>query len=229
MAEVEAERLRGKISQLEKQLADLRSRPTSPDPTTLDASSGIAARGVVPDDVGAIETAGAVEESDLEEPPSTPTPRLGAPVHEQVAGQEAASGSAGNGGSSASAGGTDQALYDRGYAFFHQKRYAEAEQAFRQVLEKHPQSDLADNAQFWIGECRYARGDLSSALTAYAATVENYPDGNKVPDALFKAGKCLETLNRPAEAIEAYAEILERFPGTVVADLASERLAALRH
>ena len=121
-----------------------------------------------------------------------------------------------------------QALYDQGYALFHQKRYADAETRFRRFLDLYPRHPLADNAQFWIGESRYARGDFASALAAFSATVEQYPDGNKVADAMLQAGKCLESMGQDAEAIATYEAIAERFPDTVVASTAAARLAALR-
>ena len=58
-------------------------------------------------------------------------------------------------------------------------------------MQAYPRTDLSDNAQFWIGESRYARGDISGALSAFRETLQLYPGGNKVPDALVKEGDCL--------------------------------------
>lgn len=121
-----------------------------------------------------------------------------------------------------------QAEYDRGYTLFHQKQYQEAEAAFDAFLRTNPNTDLSDNAQFWIGECRYARGEWRKALEAFTATVARYPQGNKVPDAMLKAGKCLEELGEPAQARDTYREIGKRFPATAAAVIARERLDALR-
>ncbi len=118
-------------------------------------------------------------------------------------------------------------LYDEGYTLFHQQRYDEAEERFRRYLELYPDTDLADNAQFWIGECRYARDDFAAALEAFTSTVELYPQGNKVADALLKAGKCLEVLGQSAAARQTYHEITDRFPSSSAAAVARERLEAL--
>ncbi len=118
-------------------------------------------------------------------------------------------------------------LYDESYTLFHERRYAAAAASFGRFLELHPRTNLSDNAQFWIGECRYAQGDYDGALTAFMATVERYPAGNKVPDALVKAGKCLEGLGDKDGAVETYREIVRRFEGTVAAAVAGERLAEL--
>lgn len=121
-----------------------------------------------------------------------------------------------------------QALYDRGYALFHRQEYAEAETVFRRFLDAHPTSELADNALFWVGECRYARGDLVTALEAFGQVVDRYPTGNKVPDAMLKAGATLDQLGRTADAVETYREILRLFPRSAASLTAQERLDALR-
>lgn len=126
------------------------------------------------------------------------------------------------------AGGEDpQVLYDRGYTLFHQKSYDLAEASFRTFLTRHPDSDLADNASFWIGESYFARGDYAAALTEFADTVDRFPQGNKVSDALFKAGRCLEEMGRLDEAADTYREVQQRFPSSVAAVGAKERLDAL--
>ncbi len=120
-----------------------------------------------------------------------------------------------------------QALYDRGYTLYHQKHYVDAEASFQRFLQAEPHSELADNAQYWIGECRYSRGDMRGALAAFRETVERYPTGNKTPDALLKAGMSLESLGDKEGARNTYQEVLKRFPGTAVSAVAEERLAKL--
>src|SRR5260370_41255225 len=80
-----------------------------------------------------------------------------------------------------------QALYDRGYTLYHQKHYVDAEASFQRFLQAEPHSELADNAQYWIGECRDSRGDMGGALAAFPETAEAYPTRNKTPDALLNA------------------------------------------
>lgn len=118
-------------------------------------------------------------------------------------------------------------LYDEGYAQFHQGHYLDAESTFQRFLRDHAGTDLADNAQYWIGEARYARGDYRGALAAFTETIERYPTGNKVPDSLLKAGRCLEELGDVEGARARYREVSRRFPGTAAAVVAEERRAAL--
>ncbi|MEM6797530.1 MAG: tol-pal system protein YbgF, partial [Acidobacteriota bacterium] len=208
MAEVEAERLSSEIEQLKRQLTFARERATL-------APAAQPSRPVT-DGVETIDLSGQIEEVELEDPPA-PAPQ---PIDGEALPAAAAAASAPR-----PADGDTQSIYDRAYGLFHDKRYAEAESEFAAFLERSPQSHLADNAQFWIGECRFARGDFSSALQAFGATVDRYPHGNKVADALLKAGKSLVALGQKQQAISTYEELVTRFPDSAAA-LAGERLLA---
>ena len=61
-----------------------------------------------------------------------------------------------------------QALYDRGYTLYHQGHFVDAETSFQRFLQGNPDSELADNAQYWLGESYYARRDYQNAMTAFA-------------------------------------------------------------
>jgi tol-pal system protein YbgF len=117
-----------------------------------------------------------------------------------------------------------QALYDRGYTLYHQGRYLDAEASFQRFLQAYAETDLADNAQYWIGESREARGDFAGALAAYREVVARHPRGNKVPDALLKAGQSLERLGDSESARDSYRQVLESFPNSAAALAAEERL-----
>lgn len=118
-----------------------------------------------------------------------------------------------------------QALYDRGYTLYHQGQYVDSETAFRRFLQRFSSTVLGDNAQFWIAEARYARGDIEGAIAAYRETVSRFPGGNKVPDAGLKIGDCLRDLGDTEGARRAYRKVIDEHPGSVAAAVASERLA----
>lgn len=216
--ELELRRLRQKVAELEERLdgAPVRSgsRSTAAEPARPPAPAPVA-EAEPPRDLLASD----VESEEIDLPPVAPPPA--APTSPPT-GADAARPAPLVPASAAA-----QALYDQAYTLFHEKRYESAEAEFERFLELHPGSDLADNAQFWIGECRYARGDYDAALAAFTATVARYPEGNKVADALLKAGKTLEALGDRERARETYEEVRRRYPGSAAAALADERLAAL--
>lgn len=121
-----------------------------------------------------------------------------------------------------------QQLYDRGYSLYHQGQFVDAETELRSFLASYADTDLADNAQYWIGESRYARKDFPGALAAFRETVERFPGGNKVPDALVKAGQCFEAQGDLDSALETYREVVRRYPESAAAARAAERARALR-
>jgi tol-pal system protein YbgF len=116
-----------------------------------------------------------------------------------------------------------QALYDQGYSLYHQGRYVDAEETFQRFLAVYGATDLGDNAQFWIGECRLGRNELQSALAAFRQTLREHPDGNKAPDALLAAGGVLERLNDAEGARTTYLELERRFPESTASAEAAKR------
>jgi tol-pal system protein YbgF len=122
----------------------------------------------------------------------------------------------------------NQALYDRGYTLFHQGHFVDAEASFQRFLQANPKSELADNAQYWIGECRYSRNDVKGALAAFREVVEHFPKGNKVPDAMLKEGQCLEAMGDIEGARVTYREVNRKYPGSAAAAVAEERRGKLK-
>jgi tol-pal system protein YbgF len=117
-----------------------------------------------------------------------------------------------------------QQAYDAAYALFEAGHFAESEAAFSGLLSGASTGDLADNAWFWIGESRRARGDREGALASYRKVVEDFPQGNKVPDALFEIGQCLAEGGETGQAEEVFQELVRLYPTTAAAELARKRL-----
>jgi tol-pal system protein YbgF len=117
--------------------------------------------------------------------------------------------------------------YERGLVDLRDGRPGEAEIALARFAAENPDSDLADNAWFWIGESRLARGETATAIDAYRECLERYPDGNKVPDAMLKLGHAFALSGDRAAARETWSELVRRFPATAAAEAAQGRLSTL--
>ena len=122
---------------------------------------------------------------------------------------------------------TGQELYDRAREKFLSRDYVEAELGFQRFLDDLPESELSDNALYWIGECRFARGDNRGAMAAFQTMLHEYPLGNKVPDALVKVGRTLERLGDTEGAKRRFREVSRRFPDSEAARLATESLSRM--
>jgi tol-pal system protein YbgF len=106
-------------------------------------------------------------------------------------------------------------------------RHDEAVASFRGFVKQHPQHDLADNAQYWLGECFYDRKDYSTALREFRRVAERFPQGNKAPDALLKVAFSYLALGSGRPARETLQEIVRSYPRHQAAGLAKAKLAEL--
>jgi len=225
VGEVEVARLEREVAHLKAELARVRV-PTPPPVAETDLSGSPDAPSADFDPVGLGQPE--IEESDLE-PPVVEAPAVEAePAAAPEPQPSPANPRTRPTTTLASADDGAQRLYDEGYTLFHRQKYSESEDRFQRYVDSFPETDLADNALFWIGESRYARGDFSGALDAFSKTVERFPQGNKVADALFKAGRCLESLGEVDQARSTYEEIASRYAGSAASAQARDRLDALR-
>ena len=120
--------------------------------------------------------------------------------------------------------GDDRANYQAAFDLLKEGKYPEAVSGFRQFLTTFPDSALADNAQYWLGEAYYVTKQYTDALRAFRTVLEKYPDSRKTPDALLKIGYCAYELKSWAEARSALGQVVQRFGDTTAARLAGQRL-----
>jgi tol-pal system protein YbgF len=118
--------------------------------------------------------------------------------------------------------------YQAAYSDIAAGRYNLARDAFREYLLHYPNTEVSDNAQYWIGECLYATGDFQGAIVEFKRVVENYPRGDKVPAALFKTGVSQARLKQEDEAKKSFRLLIQRYPKSPEASLAKERLGQLQ-
>ena len=97
-------------------------------------------------------------------------------------------------------------------------------QQFQDYLRYYPETDLAGNAQFYVGEVLYRQGKLREAIEAYDLMLERYPDGNKAAGAHLKKGFALLELKQRTAGVRELRELIRRFPRSQEAKLARQRL-----
>ena len=134
-------------------------------------------------------------------------------------------GTPGTTGSTPPAAGADQ-LYEQGAQDLTQGRYPLALQEFRDFVRRFPTSELADNAQYGIGESFFAQSKFDSAAIEYARVESLFPTGDKVPAALYKLALSQEKLGQTEAARRTLQDIVKRYPLSGEAQLARERLGA---
>lgn len=115
------------------------------------------------------------------------------------------------------------ALYKKALDLMERGQYTEAQAGFASFIRQFPQSDLADNAQYWIGECFYSQKNYKEAETAFKAVRDHFPFGNKVPDALFKQALCERQLGQEDQAKATLKSLIEDYPDSEAAGKAKGR------
>jgi tol-pal system protein YbgF len=122
------------------------------------------------------------------------------------------------------AGGDPNQLFDQAAQDLTQGRYGLALQNYREFVRRFPTSDLADNAQYGIGESFFAQSQFDSAAVEYARVETGWPRGDKVPAALYKRALSRDRQGARADARKLLEELVRRFPDSGEAQLARERL-----
>jgi len=115
-------------------------------------------------------------------------------------------------------------LYVDGYAQFNSGHYQVAQQDFSEFLARSPESDLADDAQYWIGECFFSQKDYRRAILEFRKVIDQYPFGNRVPHAFLKVGLCYLALGDRERASENLETVVQAFPKSEVATVAKATL-----
>jgi len=115
-------------------------------------------------------------------------------------------------------------LYQTAMASFRAEEHGQAVLEFSELIDRFPESPLASNAQYWIGEGAYRQRDFDQALIEFRRVVDGYPKSAQVADALLKIGLCYRALKDEARAREVWEQIAKDFPGTNAATQASTLL-----
>ena len=120
--------------------------------------------------------------------------------------------------------GADKTSYQAAFDRLKDGQYDRAIVAFEGFLASYPNSPLADNAQYWLGEAFYVNKSFAEALTAFNRVVSNYPGSRKLPDALLKVGYCDYELKQFPAARDALSKVTAKFPDSPSGRLAQQRL-----
>jgi tol-pal system protein YbgF len=122
--------------------------------------------------------------------------------------------------------GTPEDQYNQAFALLRAGDYASAEQALKGFLAAHPQHELAGNAQYWLGETYYVRGDYKQAAVAFLDGYRAYPKSAKGPDNLLKLGITMGQIGQSKEACAAFQKLSADYPQA--SDVIKRRAASER-
>lgn len=119
-------------------------------------------------------------------------------------------------------------LYDAAYLDLTRGSYDLAITGFTNYLKYFPETEQAADAQYWLGECYYAKKNHTRAAIEFHKVLEDYSTGTKVPSALYKLGLSLLELKSVAQARKYLQELTDKYPNTQEAKLAEEKLKTIQ-
>jgi len=119
---------------------------------------------------------------------------------------------------------SEAVCYENAFEYCRMGQYSEAVVHFKTFLLTYPQSALADNAQFWIGECYRAQHELDAAIAAYQSVIDDYPGGTKLPRAMLHQGFAYVKTGDRANARLVLQKLADGFPMTEEAEIAKRVL-----
>jgi tol-pal system protein YbgF len=108
--------------------------------------------------------------------------------------------------------GTPKQQYDFAFDFLKRQDYGRAEASFREFLKRYPKDPLSGNAQYWLGETHYVRGDYQKAAVEFMNGYQNYPKSNKAPDNLLKLGMSMAQIGQGQGACTALSRLTKEYP-----------------
>ncbi|MBT8047553.1 MAG: tol-pal system protein YbgF [Xanthomonadales bacterium] len=122
----------------------------------------------------------------------------------------------------------EKAAYDQAFQALKELRYADAAEEFQSFLDRYPNSEYADNAQYWLGESYYVTRNYDIALASFESLIAQFPESPKAPDALLKIGYTHYELEQWDSARAALTQVQENYPDTTLSRLAENRLRSMR-
>ncbi|MET0504254.1 MAG: tol-pal system protein YbgF [Luteibacter sp.] len=174
--------------------------------------------------LGRLEKGGAAPQGQ----PAASAPQPAASAGQGPAGGQAATPAPATSTPTQPASGDQQAAYDTAFKSLRAGDYVTASRGFRDFLIKYPDSPLAPNAYYWLGESYYVTMNYPVAIEAFQRLVKQFPQSDKVSDGLLKVGYCQIELKQQDAAIATLKQVTTKYPGTKAAGLAQERLRRLQ-
>ncbi len=123
---------------------------------------------------------------------------------------------------------SDKEFYDKTLTTYKEGKYEEAVTGYKIFIKKYPKSDLADNAQFWIGESYMALKQHEQAILAYQEVIKKYPKGNKVPNAMLRQALAFYEIKDKKSARILLKRIIKKYPGSNEAKIAKAKLTTIK-
>jgi tol-pal system protein YbgF len=181
------EEIKSRLGKLNQQLADLQNSVQNID-SRIAGGGPVSANSAVPSNGGSISTQPSGGSTALPAPTSSGSPSGPPP--------------------------SADTLYSNGLRDITSGKYDLARAEFQDYLKYYGDTDLASNAQFYLGEIAYTQKQYDQAVEEYDRVLSNYPKSFKLAPARLKKGMALIELGQKNPGIKELREVVKRYPGT---------------
>lgn len=103
-------------------------------------------------------------------------------------------------------------LFEVAKSDFNAGRYDIAKGGFEDLIKQFPESNLIEIAEYWIGECFYAKREYGNAAKKYMEYIKKYPEGERMSVTLYKLGLTYERLNKVKSKNMVWKKLLDQYP-----------------
>ena len=114
--------------------------------------------------------------------------------------------------------------YEAALNQFKAQKYKEAAAAFGAFVQKYPDSTLAPNAQFWLGNAWVAQRNCGKAIEAHGVVTTRYAESPKAADSWLAMANCQQEMGNAAAAKRSLEAVVVKYPNSPAADTARDRL-----
>ena len=118
----------------------------------------------------------------------------------------------------------EQESYDQAFNMLKQSRYEEAALEFANFLRTYRNSQLTDDAWYWMAEAYYVSRNYDEALKAYQTVVNYFTNSPRIPASRLKIGYIQYEISDYESSRETLTTLLQDFPAHRVAVSAQARL-----
>jgi tol-pal system protein YbgF len=122
----------------------------------------------------------------------------------------------------------EQKAYRAAFELLKGGKFAEASTALSSFLDKYPNGNFADNAQYWLGEAHYVSREFGPALKVFEQLLADHPDSPKRPHSMLKIGFIHDETGQQKQARKVLGELTVQYPKSTAASLALKRLKRLK-
>jgi len=119
-------------------------------------------------------------------------------------------------------------LYNNALRDYNGDKNELATQEFSDYLKFYPNTDLAGNCYFYLGEIQYRQANYQQAAQSYDQVLQNFPSGTKVASAQLKKGLALIELGKQEDGVAELRHLIQRYPKSPEALQARERLKQMK-